>query len=67
MLFFYIFPATQSLKSDPKELKKKYAPYMYFPDYGKDSKWDELRKRWGFASDQMRVPVAVLIDSSKFK
>ncbi|CAL1281242.1 unnamed protein product [Larinioides sclopetarius] len=57
--------ATQSLKSEPKELKKKYAPYMYFPDYGKDPKWDELRKRWGGSADQMRVPVAVLGDSSE--
>ncbi|KAF8787073.1 hypothetical protein HNY73_008705 [Argiope bruennichi] len=57
--------ATQSLKSEPKELKKKYAPYMYFPDYGKDPKWDELRKKWGGTADQMRVPVAVLGDSSE--
>ncbi|GIX89332.1 uncharacterized protein CEXT_804421 [Caerostris extrusa] len=25
--------ATQSMKSPPKEIKKKHAPYMYFPDY----------------------------------
>ncbi|GFW06825.1 uncharacterized protein TNCV_3289251 [Trichonephila clavipes] len=55
--------ATQSIKSPPKELAKKHAPYMYFPDYGKDPKWQELRKKWGGAADQMRIPTAILGES----
>ncbi|GFQ84407.1 uncharacterized protein TNCT_188721 [Trichonephila clavata] len=57
--------ATQSIKSPPKELAKKHAPYMYFPDYGKDPKWQELRKKWGGAADQMRIPTAILGESAE--
>ncbi|KFM62847.1 hypothetical protein X975_06134, partial [Stegodyphus mimosarum] len=48
--------ATHSAKSSSKELKKKNAPYMYFPDYGKDAKWKELQKKWNDARDQIRIP-----------
>ncbi|GFT07304.1 uncharacterized protein NPIL_73351, partial [Nephila pilipes] len=54
---------TQSVKSPPKELKKKHAPYMYFPDYGKEPKWQEVRKQWNGAADQMRVPTAIFGES----
>ncbi|GFY41670.1 uncharacterized protein TNIN_115721, partial [Trichonephila inaurata madagascariensis] len=57
---------TQSIKSPPKELAKKHAPYMYFPDYGKDPKWQELRKKWGGSADQMRIPTAILGESGVF-
>ncbi|GIY70562.1 hypothetical protein CDAR_83301 [Caerostris darwini] len=57
--------ATQSMKSPPKEIKKKHAPYMYFPDYGKNAQWDVLRKRWGGTADQLRVPTAALGDSDE--